>query len=161
MAIGVSDKKISFLQLVKVLFFVYIGNFIGGLATAACMYFSGQFDYTGGALGAYTIKVALAKVSLTPVQGITSGILCNILVCAAVLMAMSSKDVTGKLLASFFVIMPFVTGGFEHCVANMYYFSAANMWSMKTFYYVLMMILGNSVGSILLALGNKYCIKKS
>lgn len=124
MAIGVSDKKITFLQLVKVLFFVYIGNFIGGLATAACMYFSGQFNYTAGRLGAYTIKVALAKVSLTPVQGITSGILCNILVCAAVLMAMSSKDVTGKLLASFFVIMPFVTGGFEHCVANMYYISA-------------------------------------
>ena len=39
-------------------------------------------------------------------------------------MAMASKDVTGKLLASFFVVMPFVTGGFEHCVANMYYISA-------------------------------------
>ena len=46
------------------------------------------------------------------------------MVCAAVLMAMASKDVTGKLLASFFVVMPFVTGGFEHCVANMYYISA-------------------------------------
>ena len=66
----------------------------------------------------------MGKTSLTPLQGITSGILCNILVCAAVLMAMASKDVTGKLLASFFVVMPFVTGGFEHCVANMYYISA-------------------------------------
>ena len=66
----------------------------------------------------------MGKTSLTPLQGITSGILCNILVCAAVLMAMASKDVTGKLLASFFVVMPFVTGGFEHCVANVYYISA-------------------------------------
>ena len=124
MAMAVSDKKISLAQFCKVLVLVYIGNFIGGFLTAVTMYYSGQFNYSAGRLGAYTIKVALGKVSLTPVQGIASGILCNILVCAAVLIAMSSKDVTGKLLASFFVIMPFVTGGFEHCVANMYYISA-------------------------------------
>lgn len=124
MAIGLSDKKIKFVQMLKTLFFVYVGNFIGGFITALLFYYSGEFNYSSGQLGAYTIKVALGKVSITPVQGITSGILCNILVCAAVLLAMCSKDVTGKLLASFFVIMPFVTGGFEHCVANMYYISA-------------------------------------
>lgn len=124
MAIGVADKKISFLSFVKVLVLVYLGNFVGGFLTAATMYLSGQFNYSASRLGAYTIKVALGKVSISPVQGIASGILCNILVCAAVLMAMSSKDVVGKLFASFFVIMPFVTGGFEHCVANMYYISA-------------------------------------
>lgn len=124
MAMAVSDKKITLAQFAKVLVLVYIGNFIGGFLAAAAMYCSGQFNYSAGRLGAYTIKVALGKVSLTPIQGIASGILCNILVCAAVLIAMSSKDVSGKLLASFFVIMPFVTGGFEHCVANMYYISA-------------------------------------
>lgn len=124
MAMAVSDKKIKLSQFIKVLVYVYLGNFIGGFATAALMFLSGQFNYSAGRLGAYTIKVALGKVTLTPVQGIASGILCNILVCAAVVIAMSSKDVTGKLLASFFVIMPFVTGGFEHCVANMYYISA-------------------------------------
>lgn len=124
MAIAVADKKIKALQFVKVLALVYFGNFIGGFATAATMYLSGQFNYSTGRLGAYTIKVALGKVTLTPIQGIASGVLCNILVCAAVIMAMSAKDVSGKLLVSFFVIMPFVTGGFEHCVANMYYISA-------------------------------------
>jgi formate/nitrite transporter FocA (FNT family) len=39
-------------------------------------------------------------------------------------MAVCAKDITGKLLVSFFVIMLFVTGGFEHCVANMYYITA-------------------------------------
>lgn len=124
MAMAVPDKKISFLQFVKVLVFVYIGNFIGGLMLSTLIFLSGQLNYSGGKLGAYTIKVALGKTSLTPVQGISSGILCNILVCAAVLLAMCAKDVTGKLMASFFVIMPFVTGGFEHCVANMYYITA-------------------------------------
>ncbi len=32
--------------------------------------------------------------------------------------------IEGKLLVSFFVIMLFVTGGYEHCVANMYYITA-------------------------------------
>lgn len=124
MAVAVADKKISFLQLVKVLVIVYLGNFVGGLLTAVLMQLSGQFNYSAGRLGAYTIKVAMGKTSVSFAQGISSGILCNILVCAAVMMAMSSKDVTGKLLASFFVILPFVTGGFEHCVANMYYIPA-------------------------------------
>ena len=88
---------------------------------------SGQLDYTSGLLGAYTIKVALAKSTLTFGKALTSGILCNILVCAAVIMAVCAKDVTGKLFVSFFVIMLFVTSGFEHCVANMYYITAGLM----------------------------------
>lgn len=133
-AMAVADKKVLPLKFVKLLFFVYVGNFIGGFLTAATMYLSGQFNYSAGRLGAYTIKVAIGKVTLSPVQGVASGILCNILVCAAVLIAMSSKDVSGKLLASFFVIMPFVTGGFEHCVANMYYISAGLFAKMDSSY---------------------------
>jgi formate/nitrite transporter FocA (FNT family) len=54
----------------------------------------------------------------------------------------------------------FILAGFEHCVANMYYFSVANMWTLKTILYVLIMILGNSVGSILLALLIKFGTNK-
>lgn len=124
MSSAVARRSISFFQMVRVLSLVFTGNFIGSFILSILIFFSGQLNFSNGLLGAYTIKVALGKTSLTPLQGITSGILCNILVCAAVLMAMASKDVTGKLLASFFVVMPFVTGGFEHCVANMYYISA-------------------------------------
>lgn len=124
MSTAVARGNVSFWQMLRVLVLVFAGNFIGSIMLSTLIFFSGQLNYSGGLLGAYTIKVALAKTSITPIQGITSGILCNILVCAAVLMAMCSKDVTGKILASFFVIMPFVTGGFEHCVANMYYISA-------------------------------------
>lgn len=124
MSTAVARGNVSFWQMFRVLVLVFAGNFIGSIMLSTLIFFSGQLNYSGGLLGAYTIKVALAKTSITPIQGITSGILCNILVCAAVLMAMCSKDVTGKILASFFVIMPFVTGGFEHCVANMYYISA-------------------------------------
>ncbi len=123
-AMSVMDKKQKVRDVVRLLVLVYLGNFVGAVATAFLIYGSGQLDYSSGLLGAYTIKVAVGKVNLSFLQCIVSGILCNILVCAAVLMAGCAKDVTGKLLACFFVIMLFVTGGFEHCVANMYYITA-------------------------------------
>ena len=123
-AMSVFDGKQKIRNCAKLLLFVYLGNFVGAALTALLISMSGQWDYSSGMLGAYTIKVAIGKVNISFAQGIISGILCNILVCAAVLMAMCAKDITGKLLASFFVIMLFVTGGFEHCVANMYYITA-------------------------------------
>ena len=123
-AMSVFDGKQKIRNCAKLLLFVYLGNFVGAALTALFISMSGQWDYSSGMLGAYTIKVAIGKVNISFAQGIISGILCNILVCAAVLMAMCAKDITGKLLASFFVIMLLVTGGFEHCVANMYYITA-------------------------------------
>ena len=98
------------------------------------VYQSGQFDMSGGQLGAYTIKVASGKVHLTAMQGVTSGIMCNIIVCGAVLMAAAAKDIAGKCLAIFFPIFAFVVSGFEHCVANMYYLTAGFMASQNKAY---------------------------
>jgi len=127
LAIGLPEKDISPIQFVKTLAVVYLGNLIGGVVLSFLIVMSGQLDYSNGMLGAYTIKVAVGKVALTPTKAICSGILCNILVCAAVIMAVCAKDITGKLLVSFFVIMLFVTAGYEHCVANMYYITAGIM----------------------------------
>ena len=123
-AMSVMDGKQKLGDLIRVLFVVYLGNFVGATLLAGGIVLSGQLDYTAGMLGAYTIKVAIGKTNISFEQGIVSGILCNILVCAAVLMAGCAKDITGKLMASFFTIMLFVTAGFEHCVANMYYITA-------------------------------------
>ena len=54
----------------------------------------------------------------------------------------------GKYLSLFFGVMVFILCGFEHCVANMYYFSVAGMWSGKTLLYLLVMTLGNAVGGV-------------
>lgn len=134
LAIGLPEKDITLSQFVKTLIFVYLGNFVGGIILSILIVLSGQLDYSSGLLGAYTIKVALGKVALSPVKAISSGILCNILVCAAVIMAVCAKDITGKLLVSFFVIMLFVTAGYEHCVANMYYITAGLMAKMNPAY---------------------------
>lgn len=138
-AMSVFDGKQKIRNCAKLLLFVYLGNFVGAALTALFISLSGQWDYSSGMLGAYSIKVAIGKVNISFAQGIISGILCNILVCAAVLMAMCAKDITGKLLASFFVIMLFVTGGFEHCVANMYYITAGLIASKNAEYVQLAM----------------------
>ena len=134
MTMACIKRKISVASLIRTLVIVYFGNMVGAVALAYLVYLSGQYNYTNGALGAFTIKVALGKVSLSFLPALISGILCNILVCAAVLMASTAKDIAGKSLAIFFPIMAFVISGFEHCVANMYYIPAGIFASMNADY---------------------------
>lgn len=115
------DKKITALSMLRNLVIVYFSNLVGALIIDTLIFFSGQLEYTDGGLGAYTIKVALTKTELSPSSAFASGILCNILVCMAILMSGAAKDVAGKILAIFFPICAFVVSGFEHCVANMFY----------------------------------------
>lgn len=53
-----------------------------------------------------------------------------------------------KLIAIFFCVMVFILCGFEHVVANMYYLAASGQWSLKIILYLLLMTLGNGLGSI-------------
>ncbi|MDE7321255.1 MAG: formate/nitrite transporter family protein [Lachnospiraceae bacterium] len=124
MIAGVVDRKFSVLAMIKTLLIVFFSNMAGAVIIAALVYFSGLLDYTDGALGAFTIKVAYGKTTITPFKAVCSGILCNILVCMAVLMATAAKDIAGKVWAIFFPICAFVIGGWEHCVANMFYIPA-------------------------------------
>ena len=124
MIMGCIHGKFSVSKMVKVLVVVYLSNFVGSLIFAGLVYASGQYNYTNGLLGAFTIKVAMGKVNLSFGTAVASGILCNIFVCMAVLMAMAAKDIGGKVWAIFFPILAFVVSGYEHCVANMYYIPA-------------------------------------
>lgn len=124
LSMALVDRKITVLQMLRNLVVVYFSNMAGAVLTAYVVFLSGQYDYSSGGLGAYTIKVAMGKVGMDFSKAFFSGIMCNILVCIAVLMAGAAKDIIGKLFAAFFPIMIFVVSGFEHCVANMYYIPA-------------------------------------
>ena len=56
----------------------------------------------------------------------------------------------GNPLILFLCVSVFILSGFEHCVANMFYFAMAGAWSAKTVLYLLIMTLGNSVGGMLI-----------
>jgi formate transporter len=127
MIAGVLDKKISVGPMLKNWFFVYLGNLVGSLLIAYMMTQSGLFSSGAHGLGGITIKIAAYKVGLSFMQAFYLGIMCNWLVCLAVWMATGAKDIVGKLMAIFFPIWLFITSGFEHSVANMYYISAGIM----------------------------------
>lgn len=120
----IMDKKVMVAQVIRNLVVVYFSNMLGAFIVTALTFWSRQFNYSSGLLGAYTIKVAVGKCSLDFFPAFCSGILCNILVCIAILMAGTAKDIIGKLFAILFPILAFVTSGFEHCVANMFYIPA-------------------------------------
>lgn len=134
MIMAVIDKKITLLKMIRNLVVVYFANFIGALIIDVLVFLSGQFDFSGGGLGAYTIKVALAKTGIAPVTAVISGILCNILVCLAIVLAGTAKDSIGRIFGIFFPIAAFVVCGFEHCVANMFYIPAGMLAATNTAY---------------------------
>ena len=73
-----------------------------------------------GAVGRTVIRIALAKQSLPMWEAFFRGVLCNVLVCMAVWMAMAGRSVVDKAVAVIFPITAFVAAGFEHSIANMY-----------------------------------------
>lgn len=121
MLMGVLDGRITVKAFLRNLVVVYFSNLTGALLVAGLVCMTGNLDFTDGLLGAYAIKVAVGKVAISPMGGIASGILCNILVCTAVLLALAARDIVGKIGGIFFPIMVFVVGGFEHCIANMFF----------------------------------------
>ena len=100
---------------------VYIGNFIGGLLLALAVFYGHIDRMFDGALGDTMMSTAAAKMSLDPTEAVIKAILCNILVCLAVWVAMGSGSLGGKAVAVFAPVMLFVLCGFEHSIANMYF----------------------------------------
>lgn len=76
---------------------------------------------------------------------------CGMLMYIAVNNFRTSKNEIGKYVGIFMCVMVFILSGFEHCVANMFYFSLANVLTYKVLLYLIIMILGNSVGSIIIS----------
>lgn len=119
------EKKINLSSMLKNWFLVYTGNFLGALFIALLLIGSGLVESNQGHLLEKILKVAQHKGELSFIQAFSSGILCNILVCMAVWASYCVKDGISKIFAIFFPIMTFIISGFEHSVANMYYFSIA------------------------------------
>lgn len=44
-------------------------------------------------------------------------------------------------------VMIFILSGFEHSIANMFYFSVAGVWSGETIGYLFLNIIGNGIGA--------------
>jgi formate transporter len=100
----------------------------------------------------HTVEIVDGKLSDTIFSTFIMAIFCGILMCIAVIGFQTIKDSVGKHIALVLPIMVFILSGFEHSIADMFYFSMANAWSPKAFLYIIIIALGNLVGGALLPL---------
>ncbi|WP_434034908.1 formate/nitrite transporter family protein [Cupriavidus sp. a3] len=104
---------------------VCAANFLGALGLALLVWLSGHATMNGGNVGSTVVAIATAKAGLSATDAFFRGMLCNVLVCMAVWMALAGRSLADKAVAIVFPITAFVAAGFEHSVANMYYFPLA------------------------------------
>ncbi|KAB2860677.1 MAG: formate transporter FocA [Anaerolineae bacterium] len=116
-----ASRKVSTKALVRNWGLVYAGNFVGAILTAGLMYLTKQYAAGGGVVGKAALNIANDKVHLEFIQAVALGIVCNALVCVAVWLTYGARSTTDKIMAIIFPITAFVSAGFEHSIANMYY----------------------------------------
>jgi len=126
--------KVSWAQVANLWIWVYIGNLIGSvwfayiMAYGPCVSFNAAGAATVTAFGSRAIAIGVAKTSYVGIMGMWSallkGIACNWLVNLAILLGICADDLIGKFFGIWFPIMAFVSTGFEHSIANMYFIPA-------------------------------------
>ena len=124
-AIGWASRRVTTRALLRNWSIVFVGNFVGALATAALMFATEQHTLGGGAVGDQALAIAEAKLGYSFGQAVALGAFCNALVCLAVWLTFSARTTTDKILAVIPPIAAFVAAGFEHSVANMYFIPIA------------------------------------
>jgi formate/nitrite transporter len=121
MLLPLVQRRITFYSVLRNWGIVYVANLAGAVTIAFLIFHSGQLNAGDHLLGGTSIRIAALKCNLPFMEAFLLGIFCNWLVCLAIWMAIAAKDVAGKILAIFFPIWVFVTAGFEHSIANMFF----------------------------------------
>lgn len=126
---------------------IIIGNLIGTYLAAALCRMAG--------MNISSAAICEAKLSKTPVSILILSVFCGVMMYLAI-------DNFNKCKNHLFIIAPvmiFILSGFEHSVANMFYFSLAGMWNGKSAVYLLLMILGNGIGAKVFDMCKEFGVK--
>jgi formate/nitrite transporter len=158
MTASLIHRKISLFGVLRNWTCVWIANFLGSLLLALVVFGTGLLGSpdSPSAVGKAAIDVTKLKIGLSFSQALLSGILCNMLVCLAVILTLSARTTMGKILGIYFPITTFVFCGFEHSIANMFFLPAgllaqgkllSDFWSM--FPNLIPVTIGNVIGGTL------------
>ena len=134
-----NDKKYAFS-----LILIWLGNLIGSLAAGLLL----LLTRLGPDLIEKATPVCKAKLEQGYLSAFILAFFCDIMIYIGVEGFKSIPHEIGKYLALFFGVTVFVICGFEHCVANMFYFTVGKAWSVEAVFYLLIMTLGNAVGGV-------------
>ena len=165
MTAGTLNKGTSTKDLLRVCAYSFVGILIGSLLVAGL--FVGTGLVNKGAVMEFFATTSLAKASLPFMDLFFRGVLCNILVCVAVMCSFRTNDDTAKLIIIFMCLFAFITSGFEHSVANMTIFGVALFSSaikgatlMGAIYNLFVVTLGNIAGGALVMGVGAYILGK-
>ncbi len=161
MTIGFIYRKYAFTKVLRNWFVVYLGNLCGAIFIGWLVFNSGLLGHIGNlnSIGTTAVGIAEAKLQLGFMEALCRGILCNMLVCLAVIMCISSRSIIGKIFGIYFPIMAFVASGYEHSVANMYFLPVGLMMKGEfvanfpaIFNNLIPVTIGNIIGGLLIVL---------
>ena len=138
------------------LLFIWLGNLAGTFGAA---WLEGQ-TRVGPALAEKALALCQTKLGDGLLSIFILAIFCNIMIYIAVEGFLRAPHEMGRYIALFLGVAVFILCGFEHCVANMYYFSIAGVWSGKALLYLLVMTAGNAVGGVVFPLCRQFLNKK-
>lgn len=75
--------------------------------------------------------------------------MCGVMIYLAVKGHQKCQYPLGKVLFVYVSVIVFILSGHEHCIANVVYYTYAGQFDAKDFAYLMLMILGNGVGSVI------------
>ncbi len=158
LAMAWASRRLSSAELLRNWAVALAANAVGAAGLALLAWAAGQGGLNQGAVGQAVIRIASAKLAMPLAEAFWRGVLCNLLVCMAVWMALGGRSLTDKVLAIVFPVTAFVAAGFEHSIANLYFFPLALLLGAPLDVLALLaclaaVIAGNLVGgSVLVAL---------
>ena len=156
MTIGALEKKVSWLDALKIWVAVWIGNLLGGVVGALLYVNAGVASGKSEYIGEFIVNNVATKMNTPGMELFLRGLLCNVLVCLATWMCYKLKEETSKLIMIWWCLFTFISAGFEHSVANMSFLTmglllphGADVSIMGMAHNLLWVSLGNFVGGVL------------
>lgn len=130
------DKKHDSLLLLTCL----AGNLVGTFITSRLAYLACD---NGTVIRDNAIAMCNAKLERTPTSFIVSAFFCGVLMYVAVTVFARKQSIAGIV----FCVPVFILSGYEHSVADMYYFFTADIYTVRALEYIALAVLGNALGA--------------
>ena len=130
---------------------VWLGNLVGAVITGLLI----QLTRAGAGISEKAAALCEVKLNDNLLSIFVLSFFCGMLMFIAADGYNNLSNPAAQMLAVFLPVMVFILSGFEHCVANMFYFTAGNAWSPAAALYMLVMTLGNAAGGMLIPLARK------
>lgn len=104
------------------------------------------------AIGPAAKTICESKLAQTVPQALIRALMCGVLMYLAVSIYREQKSLAGI----FFCVPVFILSGFEHSIADIFYFAASGIRSFRAFGYLVLIIAGNAAGGVLLPFIRKW-----